>query len=440
MPDQSANRADGFLNPADGLSFSGAVVVQNEVNQPGDQLKELLPQLAATFGDTSTSASSYAPATRATNDDSAEPRSSQGSLTPSEPFDAANSDDEKEDEDEESREAEDEDSEDKPLAEKDESVANALAESNCDTSHSDKYCVYTITEGDTLSSIAELFGISSEDVDPAEILVNSNRPDIVGVDQILQVGQKIRLPLYNGSIHTVLNLQTMSEIAAQYGVTVEEIMSVSANGISNPNSVGIGDEILIPNPKQFAPAFVAEATPEPTPTEAASAQTEATGPATDTTTDTTPANTATPEVQQSSSGSASSDGGTTGGGASSSTGFIWPVSGPLSSLYGPSHPLGIDIDLFGNHGAPIAAAASGTVTFAGGNPCCSYGYYVVIDHGNGFQTLYAHLSSIGVSVGQSVGQGGFIGNGGTTGYSTGDHLHFEVQKNGAIVNPLNYLP
>jgi murein DD-endopeptidase MepM/ murein hydrolase activator NlpD len=65
---------------------------------------------------------------------------------------------------------------------------------------------------------------------------------------------------------------------------------------------------------------------------------------------------------------------------------------------------------------------------------------VVIDHGDGFQTLYAHLSSIAVSQGQRVAQGQLIGYGGSTGYSTGTHLHFEVHRNGSIVNPLNYLP
>ncbi len=86
------------------------------------------------------------------------------------------------------------------------------------------------------------------------------------------------------------------------------------------------------------------------------------------------------------------------------------------------------------------AARSGIVTFAGGDPCCSYGYYVVIDHGDGQQTLYAHLSVIGVHQGQSVGQGDVIGIGGRTGYATGIHLHFELHINGQVVDPLLYLP
>jgi len=126
---------------------------------------------------------------------------------------------------------------------------------------------------------------------------------------------------------------------------------------------------------------------------------------------------------------------------SSSSGFIWPITGPLSSYFGPSHPLGIDIDLYGRAGAAVVAARGGTVAFAGGNPCCSYGYYVDIDHGDGYKTRYAHFqSSPPVRIGQRVEQGQIVGYAGTTGYSTGVHLHFEIMRNGAVVNPLGLLP
>ena len=105
-----------------------------------------------------------------------------------------------------------------------------------------------------------------------------------------------------------------------------------------------------------------------------------------------------------------------------------------------SHPLGIDIDLFNNPYAPIGAATSGTVTFAGGDPCCSYGLHVIIVSPDGIETLYAHLSSIDVSAGQQVAQGEILGNAGCTGFCTGNHLHFEVIDNGVRVNPLDYLP
>jgi murein DD-endopeptidase MepM/ murein hydrolase activator NlpD len=223
------------------------------------------------------------------------------------------------------------------------------------------------------------------------------------------------VPLYNGSIHTVLSAETLTDIADQYGVTVEEIMSVPVNGLSDADAIGIGTEILIPNPTRFAPIFV--------PDESVAPEEEEDG-----------------ASEDSSGDSSDGSGAITGGGPTSASGFIWPASGPISSYYGPNHPLGIDIDLFNNGGAPVSAAMGGVVTFAGGNPCCSYGYYVVIDHGNGYQTLYAHLSGIAVSTGEVVAQGQYIGAGGSTGYSTGDHLHFEVQLNGSRVNPVNYLP
>jgi murein DD-endopeptidase MepM/ murein hydrolase activator NlpD len=120
--------------------------------------------------------------------------------------------------------------------------------------------------------------------------------------------------------------------------------------------------------------------------------------------------------------------------------FAWPISGPISSYFGPSHPLGIDIDLYGRGGAAIGASAPGTVIFAGGDRCCSYGLYVVVQHATGWSTTYAHLSGIAVKVGQQVSTGSTVGFAGSTGYSTGTHLHFEIRRNNVPLNPLDYLP
>ncbi len=117
--------------------------------------------------------------------------------------------------------------------------------------------------------------------------------------------------------------------------------------------------------------------------------------------------------------------------------LIWPAKGPITSYYGPSHPLGIDI---GQMSGNIIAATDGTVVFAGGDPCCSYGRYVVIVSNEGIQTLYAHLSNIGVRKGQKVRQGQVLGIEGCTGHCTGPHLHFEVYDQGQRENPLLYLP
>jgi len=124
--------------------------------------------------------------------------------------------------------------------------------------------------------------------------------------------------------------------------------------------------------------------------------------------------------------------------APASSGLIWPVSGPITSPFGMRwgslHP---GIDIGAPMGTPIKAAAAGTVivaAFSGG-----YGNLVVIDHGNGLATAYAHQSQIAVSVGQQVTQGQVIGYVGSTGFSTGPHLHFEVRVNGSPVDPMGYL-
>lgn len=124
---------------------------------------------------------------------------------------------------------------------------------------------------------------------------------------------------------------------------------------------------------------------------------------------------------------------------SSSAGFIWPISGPVTSEYGPRwggfHP---GIDIAGPNGGPIVAARSGTVIYAQFNDG-GYGNLVVIDNGGSFATAYAHQSKLAVSVGQSVSQGQVIGYEGSTGFSTGPHLHFEVRVNGTAQNPRDYL-
>ncbi len=121
-------------------------------------------------------------------------------------------------------------------------------------------------------------------------------------------------------------------------------------------------------------------------------------------------------------------------------GFAWPLTGPITSYFGPVHPLGIDIGTSRRTGVPVAASRAGVVTYAGGDACCSYGLYVRIDHGDGFTTLYGHLSAFRAIVGQRVAQGEVIGLSGNTGRSTGPHLHFEIRRDGVPLDPLHYLP
>ena len=130
--------------------------------------------------------------------------------------------------------------------------------------------------------------------------------------------------------------------------------------------------------------------------------------------------------------------GSTGSGTPSAAGLIWPVSGPVVSGFGMRWGrMHEGIDIAATIGTPIHAAASGTVIHAGW--LGGYGNLVVVDHGDGLATAYAHASAILVAVGQQVSQADTLSLVGSTGNSTGPHLHFEVRVNGSAVDPLLYL-
>jgi hypothetical protein len=116
--------------------------------------------------------------------------------------------------------------------------------------------------------------------------------------------------------------------------------------------------------------------------------------------------------------------------------FIWPAEGYVTQGMTPRHPTGVDI------AAPldseIRAVRDGTVFFVGGDPCCSYGNYIVIGHDDGWSSVYGHLNTFLVKPGDAVKQGQVIGLSGATGHATGPHLHFELRQNGAPVNPLDF--
>ena len=217
------------------------------------------------------------------------------------------------------------------------------------------------------------------------------------------------MPTRNGIVHTIILDETVGDLADMFDVTSAEI--IAANNLSDSDLIATGQVLLIPDPKKL-PSPKTEALPEPARPQChrQPGQPRSGAP---------PA--ATPEPAR---------------------GFIWPVAATIriTNYFSARHPLGIDLGLSHAAGTPVMAVMPGKVTFAGGNACCSYGYYVIVDHGNGLKTLYAHLRSISVSVGQQVSQGQTLGPSGTTGYSTGVHLHFEVHKNGTRVNPIPYLP
>lgn len=123
----------------------------------------------------------------------------------------------------------------------------------------------------------------------------------------------------------------------------------------------------------------------------------------------------------------------------SGKGFIWPLNGSVTSYYGPRWGrmhTGIDID--GYYGQPIVAAKEGQVVLA--SYYSGYGNAVIIDHGGGYSTLYAHMSEFNTSTGDWIEQGDVVGYVGCTGSCTGDHVHFEVRVNGGHVDPMPYLP
>jgi murein DD-endopeptidase MepM/ murein hydrolase activator NlpD len=140
---------------------------------------------------------------------------------------------------------------------------------------------------------------------------------------------------------------------------------------------------------------------------------------------------------------------TLGGGSGK---FGWPERGVITQLFGctdflaepynpncPTRHWHTGLDIATDYGTPIRAADSGVVSYTNCGWGGGYGNFIVINHGNGYATLYAHLSAIYVSAGQPVRRGQTIGAEGSTGFSTGPHLHFEIRYNGAYQNPLSYL-
>jgi murein DD-endopeptidase MepM/ murein hydrolase activator NlpD len=299
-----------------------------------------------------------------------------------------------------------------------------LVQMLCKPTDSPHYCVYTVQEGDSLASLAVKLGLNQGQLAGWVLIAGSNQPDIINVDDYIQPGQQLRIPLKIGVVHTVVLDETVSDLAVRFDVTSEAI--IRANGLRNGDLIVTGSVILIPDPARVPTPeeLVAEAQQE----EAAS--------------EPPPAPPAEPEPQQPEPEPAPPPEPPPPSRPVSAYGFAWPidVNVNITNYFGPRHPLGIDLGLAHAPRTSILAVADGVVAFAGGDACCSYGLYVIVDHGNGLKTLYGHLSRLDVSKGQPVSLGQSLGPAGSTGYSTGPHLHFEVHSNGVRVNPLNYLP
>jgi murein DD-endopeptidase MepM/ murein hydrolase activator NlpD len=260
------------------------------------------------------------------------------------------------------------------------------------------FTIHEVQPGDTVSSIAARYGLQPESLIWNNVEIND--------EDLLAVGQLLRIPAMDGVIHEVRLGDTLTDITTRYDVDLSAVTTFTSNGIQTPDDIHEMQLVLVPGGTVAPP-------PEPEPEAAAVEPSE-------------------PSVDDAAAAPAVP--------FTPSVGLIWPVSGPISSYMGASHPLGIDVDLYNNPSAPVLASTSGIVTFAGGDPCCSYGLYVVVVSPGGIETLYAHLSSVNVVQGQQVAQGDVLGYAGCTGYCTGNHLHLEVIDNGVRQNPLGYLP
>jgi len=266
------------------------------------------------------------------------------------------------------------------------------------------FFTYTVQPGDTISTIAAAFGISEE-------YIIWNNPGVASNPDMLLVGATVLVPGVNGIVYNVTLGDTLNDIASYYGIDVASILSFGPNNLATPDNVIEGMVLILPGAVPPAPV-VAVVEPEPEPAPVPEPEPDAPPPA------------AAPPPPPPPSYPVSS-------------GFIWPFYGNISTYYSGGHR-GIDIDGFGAYGAPVGAAASGTVVLAAYDSW-GYGYHVIIQHDDGSRTLYAHLSDIWVGQGQYVGQGQGVGAIGSTGYSTGPHLHFEIHIGGAV-DPLAYLP
>ncbi len=240
---------------------------------------------------------------------------------------------------------------------------------------------YTVQPGDTVSNIADKFGVSEDTIRWANNLKNDK----------LKANQGLSIPPVSGVVHTVKSGETVWSIAEKYSAGAQGIVDYPFNTFVNDEkfTLAVGQTLIVPDgvmPKE-KPVYLAQTTPD--------------------------------------------------AGSVTATGqFVWPASGRITQSYSWYHRA---IDIANQAGPEILAADSGKVVGAGSPLGWGYGNHVIIDHGNGYQTLYAHLSKVYVREGQTVNRASAIGKMGSTGRSTGVHLHFEISQNGTKLNPLDYL-
>lgn len=240
---------------------------------------------------------------------------------------------------------------------------------------------YTVEGGDTLESIGKKFDVSVDSIKWASNLKTVK----------IKPGQIIQIPPVTGVVHKVASGETIYSIAKKYRVDAQNIVNFQLNDFADLETFALSQGQLLVVPDGILPEERITA-PRRTPQTIAAGQ-----PGTGT--------------------------------------FIWPTSGNISQSPVWYH---MALDIANRSLPPVLASDTGTVSYAG---CVrgGYGCHIRINHANGYETLYAHLSQIDVSVGMGISRGTTIGRVGSTGRSTGPHLHFEIRSGGRLLNPLGFL-
>jgi len=251
---------------------------------------------------------------------------------------------------------------------------------------------YEVKSGETISQIAEKFGIDTDTIKWA------NNLDSI---HTVKPGQTIKILPVSGVAHTVVKGDTLESVAKKYSVDSQSIIQFPFNDIPDDFTLKVGQLIIIPD------GTPPEAKVPPKPKYQ-------------------------PLSPKGPAGPVGPSFLAPGGGN-----FVWPTSfSYISTQFAWWHP-GIDLP---NPSAPrVVASDGGTVISAGWPDNYGYGNRVMIDHGNGYRSLYAHLSNVYVSIGQKVSRGQLVGQMGSTGRSTGIHLHYEIHYKGVALNPLKIL-
>lgn len=263
---------------------------------------------------------------------------------------------------------------------------------------------YTVQTGDNLFDIATRFGLEPE------TMLLGNEETLEDNPHLLSPGMVLNILPTDGAYYQWKEGDTIEGVASFYKVTPQDILDYIGNDLdltAEDGSYGLvaGDWLIIPGGMRefidWGPPAISRGNP---------AVAAYYGPG---------------------------NCGAIGSGAVGTGGFVWPTTDRFISGYHYSS-IHRGIDIGGAMGNAIFASDSGVVVYAGWSNY-GYGNLIVIDHGNGWQTAYAHLDTIAVTCGQSVFQGGYIGGMGSTGNSSGPHLHFELFYNGTKPNPMDYL-